>query len=288
MADSEEKSENSVKTPEEADRMSRERLSERARRPEKIPSIKDMIKSTFSIHEDEADPEEVRNRILSGGRVTGMNASMLMLAIIIASVGLNTNSTAVIIGAMLISPLMGSILGIAYGTVLGDHAIIRRYIIGTIVQVVIAIGTSTIYFALSPVKTATPELLARTQPTFFDVIIATAGGLAGIIANTRKEKSVTVIPGVAIATAIMPPLCTCGYSIANRNSHMFFGAFYLFIINAYFIFSSSELILAAMRFPKECRLCGRKKRAFFLRKARNIILIVSPCVLFALGITFNK
>ncbi|MEE3482639.1 MAG: DUF389 domain-containing protein, partial [Lachnospiraceae bacterium] len=262
-----------VQEREELKKGARETRKEIKEMRKKKLSFKELLKVTFSLSEDNASPEEVRDRILSGGKVTGQNAFMLMLAILIASVGLNTNSTAIIIGAMLISPLMGSILALAYGTVVRDGAIIRRYGMGLITQIVISLLTSTVYFLLSPVKGPTSELLARTTPTFFDVIVAVCGGLAGIIANTRKDKSGTIIPGVAIATAIMPPLCTCGYSIANGKWNMFIGALYLFILNAYFIYSSAEIILTALRLPEAMGLPERKRRAYILRRVRNTIFV---------------
>jgi len=277
-----------VQEREELKKGARETRKEIKEMRKKKLSFKELLKVTFSLSEDNASPEEVRDRILSGGKVTGQNAFMLMLAILIASVGLNTNSTAIIIGAMLISPLMGSILALAYGTVVRDGAIIRRYGMGLITQIVISLLTSTVYFLLSPVKGPTSELLARTTPTFFDVIVAVCGGLAGIIANTRKDKSGTIIPGVAIATAIMPPLCTCGYSIANGKWNMFIGALYLFILNAYFIYSSAEIILTALRLPEAMGLPERKRRAYILRRVRNTIFVLIPCVLIAVGMITAK
>lgn len=277
-----------VQEREELKKGARETRKEIKEMRKKKLSFKELLKVTFSLSEDNASPEEVRDRILSGGKVTGQNAFMLMLAILIASVGLNTNSTAIIIGAMLISPLMGSILALAYGTVVRDGAIIRRYGMGLITQIVISLLTSTVYFLLSPVKGPTSELLARTTPTFFDVIVAVCGGLAGIIANTRKDKSGTIIPGVAIATAIMPPLCTCGYAIANGKWNMFIGALYLFILNAYFIYSSAEIILTALRLPEAMGLPERKRRAYILRRVRNTIFVLIPCVLIAVGMITAK
>lgn len=277
-----------VQEREELKKGARETRKEIKEMRKKKLSFKELLKVTFSLSEDNASPEEVRDRILSGGKVTGQNAFMLMLAILIASVGLNTNSTAIIIGAMLISPLMGSILALAYGTVVRDGAIIRRYGMGLITQIVISLLTSTVYFLLSPVKGPTSELLARTTPTFFDVIVAVCGGLAGFIANTRKDKSGTIIPGVAIATAIMPPLCTCGYSIANGKWNMFIGALYLFILNAYFIYSSAEIILTALRLPEAMGLPERKRRAYILRRVRNTIFVLIPCVLIAVGMITAK
>lgn len=154
-------------------------------------------------------------RLLDGGKVTGTNMCVLICAMIIASVGLNMSSTAVIIGAMLISPIMGSILASAYASVSADYSLLQKYVLGFGLQVAISITAAMIYFYLTPIKDPTSELIARTSPSFFDVLIAFFGGLAGIIGQTRVEKFGTVVPGVAIATALMPPLCTCGYSIAN-------------------------------------------------------------------------
>lgn len=277
-----------VQEREELKKGARETRKEIKEMRKKKLSFKELLKVTFSLSEDNASPEEVRDRILSGGKVTGQNAFMLMLAILIASVGLNTNSTAIIIGAMLISPLMGSILALAYGTVVRDGAIIRRYGMGLITQIVISLLTSTVYFLLSPVKGPTSELLARTTPTFFDVIVAVCGGLAGIIANTRKDKSGTIIPGVAIATAIMPPLCTCGYSIANGKWNMFIGALYLFILNAYFIYSSAEIILTALRLPEAMEMPEKRRKAYILKRIRNTIFVLIPCALIAVGMVTGK
>ena len=237
-----------------------------------------MLGHIFSIKEDSATPEQVRERILDGGKVTGTNMALLVLAILIASIGLNTNSTAVIIGAMLVSPLMGSILAIAYGTVTADAKTVELHFVGFVIQVLISVATSTVFFLLSPVKTATSELLARTNPTFFDVVLATVGGLAGIIGTTRKEKANNVIPGVAIATALMPPLCTCGFAIANRRWDMLSKAAYLFIINSYFIYNASELILATMKLPKIRELTPAQRKRARNRKIRTTIFVMIPSI----------
>jgi len=247
-------------------------------------TFREMLKVTFSIEADSASPEEVRDRILSGGQVYGTNAALLMFAILIASVGLNVNSTAVIIGAMLISPLMGTILSMAYGTVTREADVVRRSAIGFVTQIIISVGTSTVYFLLSPQKEVTTELLARTSPSFFDVIIATAGGFAGIIGQTRKDKSNTVIPGVAIATAIMPPLCTCGFAISHGYWYMLLKAFYLFVINSYFIYTSAEIILTAMQMPKTRELTPEEQKINTHKKIRNTIIVLIPCIFIAFGI----
>ena len=242
--------------------------------------FQEVLRGAFSLREDMAPHAEIRDRIMDGGKVTGTNLCVLILAMLIASIGLNTNSTAVIIGAMLISPLMGSILAMAYSAVSADFVQFRRYGYGFAFQVFLSVAASTIYFLLSPIKETTSELLARTNPTLFDVLIAFCGGLAGIIGQTRKEKSGTVIPGVAIATALMPPLCTCGYSIANGQWRMLGGAFYLFVVNTYFIFMSSGLILSLLRIPRVQQLSEQEWKKLRRRMIRNTVLIVLPAAVF--------
>lgn len=245
-------------------------------KPEKI---KTLVKRMFSLKEDTATHEEIRERLLSGGKITGTNMCVLICAMVIASVGLNLSSTAVIIGAMLISPLMGSILAMAYALVSNDFKLMRNHAIGFTMQILISLLTSTIYFFLSPVKEATSELLARTEPTFFDVLIATAGGFAGIIGQTRKGLFNNIIPGVAIATALMPPLCTCGYSIANGHWKMLAGAAYLFAVNAYFIFLSSAVILIILKTPKVRELTEKEWKRLRFRMIRNTIIILIPSLI---------
>lgn len=250
---------------------------------EQKESIKETIRKMFSLKEDTASNEEIRNRLLTGGKITGTNMCVMICAMVIASVGLNVNSTAVIIGAMLISPLMGSILALAYGTVSVDVHIVKKHAVGFVFQIIVSVAASSAYFFLSPVKEPTTELIARTAPSFFDVIIATAGGLAGIIGQTREDKVNNIIPGVAIATALMPPLCTCGYSIANGEWRMLGGAFYLFVVNTYFIYLSSCLVLSALRIPKVRELTEHEWDRLKKRMIRNTIIVVLPCILIALS-----
>ena len=233
-------------------------------------SLKKLLKRTFSLTKDVATHEEIQFRLLSNGTITGTNMLVMICAIVIASIGLNTGSTAVIIGAMLISPIMSTILASAFCVISADFWRVRRYLLGLTMQIVISVGASTIFFLISPVKAPTAELIARTSPSVFDILIATFGGLAGIIGQTRAEKSNNIIPGVAIATALMPPLCTCGYSIANANWRMLAGASYLFLINAYFIFLSAAVILAVLRIPKVQNLTEAQ-----WRRMRRIIAIIT-------------
>ena len=219
------------------------------------------IRKMFSLSEDSASYKEIRTRLLDGGQVTGTNMCVLVCAMVIASVGLNMSSTAVIIGAMLISPIMGSILASAYATVSGDYPLLRKHALGFGVQIVISVSAAMIYFFLSPVKEPTVELLARTSPTFFDVLIAFFGGLAGII------------------TALMPPLCTCGYSIANGRWDMLLGAGYLFILNAYFIFLSAGIILSVLKIPKNKDITQKQWKILRWRMVRNTIIIALPSII---------
>lgn len=190
---------------------------------------------------------EAEAAIREGVSFRGTNIVILIMAIFIASLGLNTNSTAVIIGAMLISPLMGPIIGIGLGVGIEDFPLIKRALRNLLMATGFSVLTSTVYFLISPVSEGHSELLARTSPTIYDVLIGFFGGAAGIIAIGSKSKG-NVIPGVAIATALMPPLCTVGYGIATWQPHYFLGATYLYIINSVFIAFATFLGVKAMRY----------------------------------------
>lgn len=202
----------------------------------------------LSLRSDQADPEEIDGSVRDNARLGGTNLWILMFAIMIASVGLNVNSTAVIIGAMLISPLMGPIIGVGYGAGVHDYTLIRNSLRNLMLFVGISLFASVLYFLLSPLKQAHSELLARTSPTLWDVLIAFFGGAAGMIGLSRREKT-TLIPGVAIATALMPPLCTTGYGIATGQPRIFLGAFFLFLINSVFIALATLAIVRVLRLP---------------------------------------
>lgn len=178
----------------------------------------------------------------------GTNLWLLVFAILVASIGLNVNSTAVIIGAMLISPLMGPIMAAGYGVAVADFELLRRALGNLARATVASLLASALYFSISPLSQAHSELLARTTPSVWDVGIALFGGLAGIVGLTRKETS-NVVPGVAIATALMPPLCTAGYGIATGQPTFFLGAFYLFFINSVFIAAATGLMVRVMHLP---------------------------------------
>ncbi|HMP29298.1 MAG TPA: TIGR00341 family protein [Saprospiraceae bacterium] len=225
------------------------------------------------------DSEIVFEEIKKGIFFKGTNLWILIFAIIIASVGLNMNSTAVIIGAMLISPLMGPINGMGYSIATFDLELFRKSIKNFTFAIIAGLVSSTIYFLLSPVSTAHSELLARTSPTIYDVLIALFGGLAGIVAVSSKNKG-NVIPGVAIATALMPPLCTAGYGIATGQINFFLGAMYLFTINTIFIAMASVWISQILKFPIRSDLGPAKKRKINQLISIIIIVVLMPSIYF--------
>src|SRR5665213_871796 len=179
-----------------------------------LTTIRSILAWRFSLAEDKANEHEIVESIRSGVVFQGANTWVLIFAIFLASIGLNVNSIPVIIGAMLISPLMGPIMGLGLGAGIFDFGLIRSALRNLAVMVLISVATSTLYFLISPLDQAQSELLSRTAPTIWDVMIAFFGGMAGIVAGTSKIKG-TVVPGVAIATALMPPLCTAGFGIAH-------------------------------------------------------------------------
>lgn len=205
----------------------------------------------------------------------GTNLWVLVFAILVASVGLNMNSTAVIIGAMLISPLMGPINGIGYSLATYNFPLFRKALKNLLFAVSASLLASTLYFLLTPISTAHSELLARTSPTIYDVLIALFGGLAGIVAISNKKKG-NAIPGVAIATALMPPLCTAGYGLATGQYSFFFGAFYLFTINAVFIAISTVLMAQILKFPIVDSIDPLKKRRVNIWVYSVISLVFIP------------
>lgn len=201
----------------------------------------------FSLLHEKENEQTVIEQVRGGAVFRGTNLWILMFAILIASLGLNVNSTAVIIGAMLISPLMGPIIGMGLSVGISDFDLLKQSLKNYGVATLISIVTATVYFFLSPLGDARSELLARTSPTLYDVLIAFCGGAAGVLALTTKSKG-QVIPGVAIATALMPPLCTAGYGLATAQWSYFFGAFYLFFINTVFIATATFLGVKLLRF----------------------------------------
>lgn len=247
-----------------------------------IVLLREIIHDRFNLEEDKASEDEIIENVKKGIEFKGMNLWVLIFAIFIASIGLNVNSTAVIIGAMLISPLMGPIMGIGLGIGINDFELIKKSFKNLGISVLISVLTSTIYFLITPLSDAQSELLARTTPTIWDVFIALFGGLAGIVAATRKSIS-NVIPGVAIATALMPPLCTAGFGLATGNLYYFFGAFYLFFINSVFISLATYIIVRFMKFQKKEFLDPQKE----LRVKRSIVAVVLITVIPSIILAYN-
>ena len=203
-----------------------------------------------------------------------------MCAILVASVGLNMNSTAVIIGAMLISPLMGPINGMGYGIATYDMPLFRRAVKNFTFAVGVSLITSALYFFITPVSTAHSELLARTSPTIYDVLIAFFGGLAGILAISSKLKG-NVIPGVAIATALMPPICTAGYGLATLQFNFVFGALYLFTINTVFIAVAALLVCQVLKFPIRSVVDPQKRKG--VNRIISAVLLITTVPSIILG-----
>lgn len=223
--------------------------------------------------------DDIHNEIEKGIVFKGTNLWILVFAIVVASVGLNTNSTAVIIGAMLISPLMGPINGMGYSIATYNFEMLRKSIKNFSFAILAGLFASTFYFALSPVSTAHSELLARTSPSIYDVLIALFGGLAGIVAISTKLKG-NVIPGVAIATALMPPLCTAGYGLATAQFAFFFGAMYLFTINTVFIAFSSLIVSQILKFPIRANVEPAQKKRINSYISAIITLTLVPSIYF--------
>lgn len=240
-----------------------------------------VLKEKANIHED-SDIESTVLNIQKDVEFKGVNIWILAFAIIVASVGLNVNSTAVIIGAMLISPLMGPITGIGLAIGTNDFDLLRKSLVNLGIMVGISLTASTAYFLVSPLSDAQSELLARTTPTIFDVFIAFFGGLAGIVASSRKGGKFTVVAGVAIATALMPPLCTTGYGLATGQFNFFFGAFYLFLINSFFIALATFLMVRYLRFPKKIFMDPKRERRVKQSIMFFSILTMVPSVIVAL------
>lgn len=244
--------------------------------------VKEILHDRFNLEEDKAREEEIIENVKKGIEFKGMNLWVLIFATFIASIGLNVNSTAVIIGAMLISPLMGPIMGIGLGIGINDFELIKKSFKNLGISVLISVITSTLYFILTPLSDAQSELLARTTPTIWDVFIALFGGLAGIVAATRKSIS-NVIPGVAIATALMPPLCTAGFGLATGSLSYFFGAFYLFFINSVFISLATYIIVRFLKFQKKEFLDPLKE----IKVKRSIVAVVILTVIPSIFMAYN-
>lgn len=249
-----------------------------------IPFLKEKIISRFSLGTDAETQYKVGVNIRKSIEMRGINLWVLILAIFIASLGLNINSTAVIIGAMLISPLMGPIIGFGYSFGVYDFALLKESSRNFLIMVVVSLLTSTLFFLLPIISVDKSELLARTQPTTFDILIALVGGLAGMAAQTRKDRSGTVIPGVAIATALMPPLCTIGYGIATFQLKFIIGALYLFTINCIFIALAAYLVTKIMKYESVTNVGDNLKKRYKHIMLAVLIVVTIPSVIMAVSI----
>ena len=247
-----------------------------------LQQIKFFLSRHFDLRQEKEDEEETIESLKKGVEFRGTNLWVLIFAIFLASLGLNTNSTAVIIGAMLISPLMGPIMGFGLGLGITDFDLVKRSLRSYLTATLFSVVTATIYFLISPISEAQSELLARTSPTIYDVLIAFFGGLAGIVAGSTKSKG-NVIPGVAIATALMPPLCTAGFGLATGNLSYFLGAFYLYFINTVFISLSTYIVVRVLKYPNKEFL--DKKRAMVVR--RYMMVIVTCTIIPSLYLTYR-
>lgn len=246
--------------------------------------LKHRVLERFALGADAASQEEVNSNIQKGIMIRGTNLWVLIFAIFIASLGLNTNSTAVIIGAMLISPLMGPIIGMGYSMGVYDFNLLKESLRNFMFMIVVSLITSAIFFTLPLISSTQSELLARTQPTTYDILIALFGGLAGMVAQTRKDRTGTVIPGVAIATALMPPLCTVGYGLATLQFRFMLGALYLFTINSIFIALASFIVTRVMNFNMIGELEPDKLKKLKRAMVAVIIIVTLPSVLIAISI----
>ena len=225
---------------------------------------------------------EYRDKLYDDLHVRLSDTVILMCAIFIASIGLNMNSTAVIIGAMLISPLMTPIVGLGFGLAIFDTRLIKQSLNVLLTQVVVSLLVSALYFWISPISYASSELIARTSPTIWDVLIAIAGGIAGVIGSRKKEAN-NIVPGVAIATALMPPICTAGYGLANGNVQFIYGALYLFLINCVFIMLTNIVgTRILMRKSKELNIKMR------IGLISLIVLLILPATYSAVTLTMDQ
>ena len=244
-----------------------------------LNDLKAVLNRYFNLLHDKEDEQKVIEQVRGGIFFRGTNLWILIFAILIASLGLNVNSTAVIIGAMLISPLMGPIIGMGLSVGISDFELLKQSLKNYGVATLISVLTATLYFLISPLSEARSELLARTAPTLYDVLIAFCGGAAGVLALTTKNKG-QVIPGVAIATALMPPLCTAGYGLATAQWNYFFGAFYLFFINTVFIALATFIGVKMLRFHSYTNLApGVKRRGKRLVTAVVVVAMIPAAVM---------
>ncbi len=241
----------------------------------------------INLHTGEEDKQKVLENVAANISFRGSNLWILACAIIIASVGLNVNSTAVIIGAMLISPLMGPIVGAGFALGTYDFVLLRKSIKNLLIATAVSLAVSSFYFYLSPFKDVQSEILSRTSPNIYDVLIAFFGGLVGVIAITRVEKG-NPIPGVAIATALMPPLCTAGYGLATFNFSYFIGAFYLYSINCFFICIATFLVIKYLKYPISATIDQKNEKRIRYGITFLLFILIIPSFYLAFNLYQEK
>lgn len=245
--------------------------------------MKRYIFRLFNLKHGQEDKEKTLENVKANISFSGANLWILACAIMVASVGLNVNSTAVVIGAMLISPLMGPIVASGFALGIYDFPLLRSALKNLLIATVVGLVVSTLYFYLSPFKEVQSELLARTAPNIYDILIAFFGGLVGVIAVTRVEKG-NPIPGVAIATALMPPLCTAGYGLATGNYRFFLGAMFLYLINCVFICIATYLIVKLLKYPAKEIVDNKYQKRVQYGLTGLIVVMLVPSLLFAVSL----
>lgn len=241
----------------------------------------------FNLHDGEDDREKTLETIKNNVNFSGSNLWVLACAIIVASVGLNVNSTAVVIGAMLISPLMGPIVGAGFALGVYDFDLLKKSLRNLALSTIIGLVFSTLYFYISPFKDVQSEILARTSPNIYDILIAFFGGIVGVIAVTRVEKG-NPIPGVAIATALMPPLCTAGFGLATANWSYFLGATYLYCINCVFIGIATFLIIKYLKYPAKKQVDESQQKQVRNVITALILVMLIPSAYFAYSLYIEQ
>ena len=242
-----------------------------------------VVTNLFNLTKGQEDKATTLENVIANISFKGANLWILVCAIIIASIGLNVNSTAVVIGAMLISPLMGPIVGSGFALGTYDFELLKKSLNNLAIATIAGLVVSTLYFYLSPFKEVQAEILSRTSPNIYDVMIAFAGGLVGVIAITRVEKG-NPIPGVAIATALMPPLCTAGYGLATGNFRFFLGAIFLYSINCVFICISTFTIVKYLKYPSKTFVDVKRQKQVKYGIIALILLMLLPSSYFAFSL----
>lgn len=263
--------------------------------------FRELLDKFFNIRKGRASYATIRKGVVAGMQVDGIHVCSLIAAMVIASIGLNMNSTEVVIGAMLICPIMGSVLGLSYSIATADREMLKHAVAVLVSQIVVSLATSTIYFLVSPISQITTMLTGNSTATIWDVVIALVGGFAGALGASRKQPPSTLLAGVAVATALMPPLCSAGYGLASRDLVFMVSAMYEFLLNVVFIAFGSEIVFLALHVPMryedrdgdgvvsdEDKLLSRRQAKSLRRKLIiGSLAFLGPCVLISMGVV-NK